>query len=387
MPPVAYYLATDDDFVDSNHALWHQPLPAKRGPGSLPSASAAVSITYGDYFSAVERFCASNGWDLPLQAASRKLARQVTLPELQGLSIFLEKHGAFYHPARLRVQIAGQTFSLVVNVAVSADGRQTLPHEVSALAQLNHQRPFGWLTHVYGNATVKLPGGGDVAMFMGDWFDGFHEFHLTRPIGTADPAIVVWNGSADTCLLSEGQTRDLYRNAAMIMTACYDPITTCQIFPWHHAAGDFVVSLVEERATVRLITVRDYVPILDLTGQPINERAVLEALLLFFVHLSICMRLDRFDGVGAVAWAPERCLEPAMNGFLQGLDLTARISGFPASFPELFRSYFNGHEMADLLPIADRLIDTVYDRRSEERNVIESNLDHHLRTLCRMLAT
>jgi hypothetical protein len=37
----------------------------------------------------------------------------------------------------------------------------------------------------------------------------------------------------------------------MILTACYDPISSRQIFPWHHAAGDFVVRVERERVGVR----------------------------------------------------------------------------------------------------------------------------------------
>ena len=207
------------------------------------------------------------------------------------LSIFLEKHGAFYHPARLQVAVKDQTLSFVVNVAASTHGRKAISREVKALERLNDQRPFGWFPQVYSFASDELP------MFLGDWFDGFHEFHLTRRPDSDEPAIVVWDGTATPCLLSEKQAADLYRNAAMILTACYDPITSCQIFPWHHAAGDFVVRVEGEGVTVRLITVRDYVPMSGFAAEPDNERSLLDALVVFFIHLSVRMRLDRLDGV------------------------------------------------------------------------------------------
>ena len=84
-------------------------------------------------------------------------------------------------------------------------------------------------------------------MFLGDWFDGFHEFHLTQQADSDELAMVVWDGATARCLLSEKQAMDLYRKTAMILTACYDPITLCQIFPWHHAAGDFVVRVERDR--------------------------------------------------------------------------------------------------------------------------------------------
>ena len=155
-------------------------------------------------------------------------------------------------------------------------------------------------------------------MFLGDWFDGFHEFHLTRRPDREDPAIIVWDGASAPCLLSETQAADLYRNMAMILTACYDPISACQIFPWHHAAGDFVVRVEADGVSVRLITVRDYVPMSGCTAEPDDERSLLDALVVFFIHLSVRMRLDRLDGVSEVAWASDRCLAPMVDGFFLG---------------------------------------------------------------------
>ena len=223
-------------------------------------------------------------------------------------------------------------------------------------------------------------------MYLGDWFDGFHEFHLTRRSDSNELAIVVWDGAAGRCLLSKRQAATLYRNAAMILTACYDPITSSQIFPWHHAAGDFVVRVEEEGASVKLITVRDYRPMTGTTGKPDNEREILDALVIFFIHLSIRMRLDRLDGVKEVVWAPDGCLEPMMDGFFQGLDLTARLNGFPEEFPVAFRHYISRHTASDLLATGRQITETVFDQRSEERRVIVGNLTSHIQMIHRHLS-
>jgi hypothetical protein len=379
MPTLRFYLSTIADPIDSGHALWRQPLPDRRMPASLrPAPPRASRATYGDYFSAVVRFCASDGWALIRQAAARQTARRIELAELGDIAVFLEKHGAFYHPARLRVKIGDQMLSLVVNVAVSADGRRTLPGEVKTLERLGEQRPFGWLPRVYGYQTAEIP------MFLGDWFDDFHEFHLTRQAG-GESAVVVWDGAAAPRLLSKDQAADLYRQAAMILTACYDPVSTCQIFPWHHAAGDFVVRIDGQGVTVRLISARDYRPLAAPASEIDSERAVLDALAMFLILLSLRMRLDRVDGVGPVAWAPDACLAPMIDGFFQGLDLAARISGFPEGFPDLFRRYIGLREKADWQTTARRLTDAVFDRRTEERRVVDAHLDGHIRDLRRLL--
>jgi hypothetical protein len=223
-------------------------------------------------------------------------------------------------------------------------------------------------------------------MFLGDWFDGFHEFHLTSTNGEIEPGIVVWDGQAAPCLLSEKQEAALYRNMAMILTACYDPVTTHQIFPWHHAAGDFVVRLEKERTAVKLITVRDYRPMNRSGATPTNEDEMLNMLQAFFLHLTLRMRLDRIDGVSEVAWAPDRCLTPVIEGFFQGLDLTARLNGFPEAFPRFFGQYLKQQCEADLRDRTEKITKSVFDRHSEERRVIEANLTHHAGTVSRLLA-
>jgi hypothetical protein len=279
------------------------------------------------------------------------------------------------------VAVKDQTLFFVVNVAASKYGRRALSREVKALNHLNDQRPFGWFPTVYSFVSDELP------MFLGEWFDGFHEFHLTRRPGSDNPAIIVWDGAAAPCLLSEKQTAGLYRNAAMILTACYDPITACQIFPWHHAAGDFVVRVEGEGVTVRLITVRDYVPLSGLAAEPDDERSVLDALVIYFLHLSVRMRLDRLDGVSEVVWASDRSLAPLVDGFLLGLELTARMSGFPETVPDTFRQFFNHHDEADLLAMAGRMTETVFDQRTEERRLIDRHLSCHIDGICRLLAS
>jgi hypothetical protein len=379
MPPIRFYLSTAADPVDRNHPLWDQPLPDRRAAPAGHPDTAAGRITYGDYYSAVARFCAANDWALILRAAAHQLARPVAATALRGISIFLEKHGAFYHPARLVVETGTHTFSLVVNVAVSADGRRTLPREVHALERLNDRRPFGWLPQIYGCETTGIP------MFLGDWFDGFHEFHLTRSTNDSELGIVVWDGADTPTLLSTRQAADLYRQAAMIMTACYDPISACQIFPWHHGAGDFVVRVDGEGVTVRLITVRDYRPVTGSIDDVDTEGAILDALVVFLIHLSLRMRLDRLDGIGAIAWAPARCLGPIIEGFFQGLDLTARINGFPEAFPDLFRRYVSLQAGADVAETARQIAKTVFDRHTEEHRVVGAHLERHVHNLCRLM--
>ncbi len=381
MPTISYFLSTTDHPLDENHPLWHRPLPDNRQAAEKkPARFDTAVVTYGRYFSAISNFCAAGDWDRIISAASHQLGQPVAEKDLGNIALFLEKHGAFYHPSRLQVAVKDQTLSFVVNVATSNHGRKAFDREVKALEHLNAQRPFGWLPQVYSFASDRLP------MFLGDWFDGFHEFHLTRRSDSDEPAIVIWDRADPRCLLSETQAVALYRNAAMILTACYDPITSSQIFPWHHAAGDFVIRAGVEGVALRLITVRDYVPMPGCAAEPDNERAILEALVVFLIHLSLRMRLDRLDGVGEMAWASDRCLAPMVDGFFMGLDLTARMNGFPETVPDTFRHFLNHHDDNALQTMARRVKETFFDRRTEEHRLIDRHLTGHIDGLRRLLA-
>jgi hypothetical protein len=386
MPTVSYFLSTTADPIDGHHPLWYCPLPDKRSSATeKPGVGSPGSISYSQYFSVVSRFCETDGWAVILKASSRKLQCPIIEADIIRLSIFLVKHGAFYHPARLVVDVADQRLSFVINVAVSDEGRRTLPREIKTLEQLNDRRPFGWLPDVYGSACLELPTGQTLQMFLGDWFDGFHEFHLTDAPRVEEPTIFVWDGARSPLLLSDLQTAALYLNAAMILTTCYDPITSHHIFPWHHAAGDFVVRVEDGQVAVRLITARDYVPLAPSLLETATEKDLLDALVLFFITLTLRMRLDRLDGVGKLVWAPDRCLSPVVDGFFRGLDLTARASGFPDAFPDMFRHYLNRHRLTDLQDRARESTQTIYANQHGEREIISHHLDDHLTELYRLI--
>ena len=379
MPSIQFFLANTDHPMDSHHPLWQRQLPERKASVALAADHQSRSMTYGDYFSAIADFCASNAWHPILSAMQQSLQRPVTIQEILQLSVFLEKHGALYHPGRVVVTTPDQAISFVVNVAASDAGRNTLPLEMDALARLGDQRPFGWFPTLYSGVLEPTP------MFLANWFDGYHEFHLTRSKKKADLSTIVWDGAQTPHLLTDQQSADLYRQASMILTACYDPLTTDQIYPWHHAAGDFVVCEKGPSVDVKLITVRNYAPVPTLTTVPKNERALLDNLVAFCLHLSIGMRLDRLDGVLETVWAPETCLVPVIDGFFKGLDLTSRLNGFPDTFLSLFQDYCCHQSEGQLVEMAQPLLQSLFEGKREERHIIDQHVEQHLRQIRRCI--
>ena len=137
---------------------------------------------------------------------------------------------------------------------------------------------------------------------------------------------------------------------------------------------------------VKLITVRNYTPLTRDATSPADEKDLLDALLLFFLHLSVRMRLDRLDGIAEIVWAPDSCIAPTIDGFFQGLDLTARLSGFPEDFPQIFRRYCWAQEGDDLRQMAGQITNTVFVPNSEERRVVESHIEPHIEAVFEQLS-
>ncbi len=102
-----------------------------------------------------------------------------------------------------------------------------------------------------------------LSLFLADWFEGFHEFHLSLDPLDGIQKLVLWDGSPRPNYLSRHQTRHVYIEISKILTLYYNPRTYDQIFPWHHGAGDFVVRVDGDRIEVRLVTVRQYGPLAD----------------------------------------------------------------------------------------------------------------------------
>ncbi len=260
-----------------------------------------------------------------------QLGRAVSSPEsVEGIDIRTEKHGAFYHVARVDVHLSGRVVSFVVNVAATDLAKSTLKREYYLLCRLARRFPYPYLPRVYCQGRVRHWQGSEepgrlrnhvepawLHMVVGEWLSDYHEFHLHRGEGEGRVRLLLWDSTAGYRYLTDGQTSSLYRQAARILADYYDWNSFRQIYPWHHAAGDFVARAKDGKIDLRLITVRDYVPIV---GYRTRRRAgKMLALIFFFLHLTLQMRLDRVDGVGELVWAEETLLSHVVQGVLDAM--------------------------------------------------------------------
>jgi hypothetical protein len=337
-------------------------------------------LTYGPYLHAVAGFlCQQDGQALRM-ALSRHLERPVSLQEIQGLEIISQKHGAFYHVAQACAKVSGKDYSFAVNSAVHPTQQTFLESEFALLEELSTSFPLGFIPRPYVLGTSPCAFDGDssplLKAFMVEWFEGFHEFHLCRRSGEEVPSIRVWDDHTENPFLNTEETRSLYHQAAAILTAYLAPGSFSQIYPWHHAAGDFILKRQRTGLKVRLVTVRGYLP-LALVGPDPLDRWI--PLVLFFLNLSLRMRLDRLDGTGELVWATPDCLPGVVSGFLDAWEQKARVDDdLPetSAVLEVLRS-FTPEEwipLADLL-LADGLTE------AEESGFIQTRLEHHVNSL------
>ena len=388
MPPnphFSYYLYSDATPVDSNHAIWRKPLPLSR---NFSGKKDEISISHGDYFGAVRTFFEKRGLEILSRAAARQLQQKVKPEDIREIRIGLEKHGEFYHPARIEVPLGQQSVFFVLNVAVSDTGMRTINGEYRNLKRLNDGFPLSLLPQVCGFGEVTTAGKRKLPMFLGQWFEGYNEFHISRDPSDNAEKIIVWDDTGRRFFLSTEQQSALYRQAARILAYYYNVETFEQIFAWHHAAGDFIVRIENGLVDLKLITVRHYTPLIQNLNHPENSvkgpEMILQALLLFFLGLSIRMRLDRLDGVGDITWADSRAVPATLEGFFEGLALKPQTPELPDAIDQCFGYYLSVCSQEDLFELTEAVANELYSR-SAETPIVKQHLEEHVESLHRSI--
>ena len=366
---------TGDISIREERGAIHLPV----GPQDSDSES---DLRYGPYLESVRHMLMQRGCKSILEALAHRLGRNVALEEIEWIEIRTEKHGAFYHVARADLSVAGNVVSFAVNVAVSDETKAVLGRDFRLLRKLKCQCDQICLPQVYFKGAGRYQESDKAIrwlhMFVAEWLSGYHEFHLHLDQKDRSYRVLLWDFDRDSRYLSREQSLELYRQAARILTRYYDWNSFKQIYPWHHAAGDFVVKVEEGRVDLRLITVRGYEPVVDFKSRKKSAKSL--ALTLFFLQLTIQMRLDRLDGVGDVVWAEDYCLEGAVAGFFEGLALgNARVRrGIPSEgeILDLLRSFTKEEWLHFLVELLE-----THNFSQEELSLISDHGEDHIEYL------
>lgn len=382
MPPLfKYYLAPADQVFQKDGKLWLTPIPMSRKPSPQ---NTNVAFSYGDYFTAVRKFLEKDGFKGFVRALSQHLRRDVALEEIKEIRIFLEKHGEFYHPARIETALQGLSLSLVANVALSDTGKSRIQKEYRLLQKLREAFPFSYLPEVYGLDSIFIKDDNlELQIFLGEWFEGYCEFHISRDPADKTHKILVWDAQRGNYFLTANQCRELYRQAATILTGYYNHQTFEQISSWHHAAGDFVIRSQHDRIDLKLISVRQYGSMFvhgqdeQTTPDIPDEHTLVNALLVFFLNLAIRMRLDRLDGVGKMVWADTIAVGPTLQGVLDALTLKPPVGRLKVPLADGFREHLRACTRKELYELNQFLVDT-YPLGSADVPVIKKHLKEHV---------
>ncbi|MGD9008822.1 MAG: hypothetical protein PVG41_12920 [Desulfobacteraceae bacterium] len=378
--PFKFGLSPSEPTVSAGSDLWSTPLPLEMSAFlEAPAQSDRTSApTCGDYFQAARDFLLQDDMALLRLAADQVLGRAVALRDVEGVGVYLVKHGALYHPARIEVSVAGHTVALVLNVAVSARGRQALSVEFEAVSRLTHELTRPCWPKLYGHGVGKSADGRSWPMLLGAWLEGFYEFHLAENSASGDLTVVVWDTDRGHWNLTPNQQGLLIGKAAEILTYAYHPLTFEAILDWHHAAGDFVVRPLADGIDVRLISVRDYAPLVITDSADVE--AVLDAMVAFVVGMSLRLRLDRLEGVGRPACYPRAVISAIWTGFCEGLRAAAAERGLPHDFADAVVQFFKLQGVRRLTPIARSIIEK-YPADSETRGLLLRICDRHIEAL------
>lgn len=328
-----------------------------------------------DYFKTLEEFI--------LKHNRKRVSELIRASKIEKIIIRSEKHGVLYHIASVDLIFGDEIKRFGLCSAVSEIGKSNLAHEFETISNLNRGSHLPFLPQVFA-ITEVTPSYGEqrntILIALMEWLENYHEWHLHKGKGGQKQQIIIWDQQRGYRFASNQERDDIFKEVAKILTLYYDPVTYRQVYPWHNAAGDFIVKT-GNPTEVKLTTVRGYEPITDFwkTGKMTPTIAAVY----FFLNLTVRMRLDRQEGTGELIWAEEQFLRPVINGFLEGLVIKENKGNSEEinKIPDLLKS-FNSDELEKLL----YSLLPIYEKEDlEEFTIIKNNLTTHAIELYRSL--
>ena len=376
-----------------------------RTPFKITPSKHHPFLTLGDYFKAIEEFVRKQ--------CARFLAPtfQDGLHRAEKLLIRSEKHGALYHLASVAFVFDGRSLKYAVSTAVSEKGKAWLNHEYHLLKYLAQTFDLSYLPKVHLKGNIERRVGRrteSLSMCLSEWFEDYHEWHLTRPDTPTpplplveDPAswrgggeqeggesietkeVLIWDQEEGHRFATQEESFEIIKQASKILTLYYDLKDFRQIYPWHHAAGDFVVKAKEGRVDVKLTTARGYDPVMTFVKE--EDINPLLALIYFFLNLTIKMRLDKVDGVGEVIWAGDFSVEATAEGFFEALQIKETEGKYHPGKLEDLLSLLEAFNQEELYKLLRPLLKAYQGDDPGDYSVISGNLEGHAAQLWRVI--
>lgn len=372
-PSMEFFASTDSGLIPVDEEVRAALLPM--APES--SGAEAAPVSFGAYFDALEEFLTNDDCFNLFKALEAYFEKPVKPDRIRSVRIVSEKHGAFYHPARIVVETVDGKAVMAANTAFSRAGSALAAREFETLGVLAKELKQPYIPKPLNMGGIKA---GEVKadIFLCPWFEGFCEFHASINKDSGQPDVIVWDNVQGHFFPGPSQRSGVYEGAARILGYYYNHRTFQQIYPWHHAAGDFVVRVEKDNVDVRLITVRQYDCMFENEGRGLEE--MIEAGLIFLANLSLRMRLDRMDGTGDPAWLGEWSVAPALTGAFWGLQERALEERSSNDFLETLYSVCREMPREYWLETCTALIEAC-DSRAPDARLMLDKVNEHARAL------
>lgn len=343
-------------------------------------------LTLGDYFKAIEEFLLRHQKQSLVALLEDHLGRRIHLDQLGKLLIRSEKHGALYHFATIEIFIDQQRIKYALNTAVSERGQAWLSHEYLLLGYLGESFNLPYLPRVYLKGEMEHPvssGKACLSIVLAEWFEDYHEWHHSADEKDNSQKLRIWDQRCGHRFATEEESFEIYKQASKILTLYYDTQSFRQIYPWHHAAGDFVVRIRDAKIDVRLSTARGYDPFMGFVEE--EDINPLVALIYFFLNLTIKMRLDKLDGLGEAIWAGDYSVQAALEGFFEALHIMDSEGRYDLGKVEDLLSILKSFTHKEVHALFRPLREAYQEEEPGDLLVIEKNLGDHTEQLFRVI--
>ena len=338
-------------------------------------------LTLGDYFEAIRAFILKDQGNPLAHVLRERLNREIGPENIRKILFRSEKHGALYHLASVEIFVDNKQTKFAVSTAVSEKGKGWLTHEYEMLIFLNNSLKLPYLPNVHLKGEVKCQVGNrkheTLSMLLSEWFEDYQEWHLSIDENDNNQKLCIWDFQNGNRYASKDEAFEIFRQISRILTLYYDTKEFNQIYPWHHAAGDFIVKTRDGSVDVRLTTVRDYQSIISYFSEETVNSMI--AIVYFFLNLTIRMRLDKLDGVGETVWAGDFCVNAITEGFFDAIRIMEAEGRYPLGRAEDLLSLLKSFGEEETRNLFHPLYDWYQQGDPAEFPVIQANLRNHVK--------
>ncbi|MBN1276495.1 MAG: hypothetical protein JXA35_03315 [Deltaproteobacteria bacterium] len=332
-----------------------------------------------DYFVAIKDFMLQKDGTPLTGILSRIWGSQVVLGDIQKVLIRYEKYGSLYQIGSVEIIGAQNVCKFGVSMALSPHSKVQMAVEYDAIEELNKLRypDISYLPEMYLKSVIPVKRNekvDTVVISLFEWFEGYNEWHVKQHDDGSEQ-IIVWDFQNGYTYATDKQVYKIIQNAAMILTLYYNIQNYSQIFPWHHGSGDFVAKFTEDKVDVRLITVRGYGPLVLSDDREFIDP--LKALVVFFLSLTVKMRIDKDEGVGRPVWSNSITPLPVIDGLLEGIKEQESKGMSPPDSADMVRHVLKGMDLEEIKTMLYSQLNSFRHIDPVDSQIIAEHLDMH----------